>query len=177
MDAATVAAVAAATGVHESSIYRRWRTRENLIHEAVDSITDDAVNVPDTGDAEQDLRLFGRSVLRFLTTPVGESLLRLSTLSRIQEEAGRLSTFWEDRLGQAKAIVDRGIERGELRPDCDPDLLIQMINGTLVAKMVIFQHPLEDDLADRLVDQVLIGARSGGEGTVLHDAPHRVTNH
>jgi AcrR family transcriptional regulator len=59
---ATVAAVARAAGVHETSVYRRWKTRENLILDALTTELDSALPIPDTGRVREDL-------LRFFTTP------------------------------------------------------------------------------------------------------------
>ncbi|MEV0616281.1 TetR-like C-terminal domain-containing protein [Nonomuraea sp. NPDC050404] len=160
VEATTVAAVSAAAGVHESSIYRRWGTWERLISEAVGHGTDEAVLMSDTGDVERDLRLYATSLLRFLTSPVGQALLRIGARPPSDPALTHASEFWDTRLRRASAIVGRAIDRGELRADCDPRLLIQTIIGTLTAKVLFYGDLAQDDAADRLVGQLLSGVRA-----------------
>ena len=54
-DKLSIAAVAARAGVHESSIYRRWKTREGLAMEATFASFASHIAVPDKGSLVQDL--------------------------------------------------------------------------------------------------------------------------
>jgi AcrR family transcriptional regulator len=65
-DGATVAGVAKRSGVHETTVYRRWVTRENLFVAALLERSADAIPAPDTGSTSCDrpggdrLRQLGR---------------------------------------------------------------------------------------------------------------------
>jgi AcrR family transcriptional regulator len=161
IEAVTVATVAAAAGVHESSIYRNFGTWENLVRKAVEQHTDNALAVPDTGSLDEDLRGYAASLVSFLADPAGEVLLRLGARpqSTVNEDPAWRERFWQDRLDRACAMVARGIERGEVRPDCDPRLLVEALNGVLFAKVLFFQEPLHAGLVDELVEQLLRGVR------------------
>jgi AcrR family transcriptional regulator len=161
IEAATVAAVAAAAGVHETSIYRNFGTWENLVREAVEQHTDSALTVPDTGSVEQDLRQYTASLTAFLADPAGEALLRLAARPHpvATDDPSRRERFWRERLERACAMVTRAIDRGEVRPDCDPRLLVETLNGVLFAKVVFFHEPLSAALVDTLVEQLLSGVR------------------
>jgi AcrR family transcriptional regulator len=62
--------------VNKTTLYRRWGGRERLIVDAVETFAVAQAEVPDTGDIDEDLRLWARSILRTLTGPVSGALIR-----------------------------------------------------------------------------------------------------
>src|SRR4051812_28625258 len=72
--ALTMDAVAAEAGVGKATIYRRWRTKQDLV---VDTIADlnRADATPDTGSLEDDLRAMLRSLVSVIRGPVGAATL------------------------------------------------------------------------------------------------------
>lgn len=158
--ATTVAAVARAAGVHETSVYRRWKTRENLIFDALATRTEQVLPAPDTGSVRQDLSELFTALARFLATPEGAAFLHLGALREEGPlEEGRRS-YWRARMEPAEALVRRGVDRGELTPGTDPHLLVEAITGPLLARVLLTGEPVEETLAPRLVDLVLDGARA-----------------
>ncbi|MGM9469103.1 TetR/AcrR family transcriptional regulator [Streptomyces murinus] len=153
----TVGAVARAAGVHETSVYRRWGTRENLILEALTEQLDAAMPVPDTGRVRDDLATYFGALARLLATAQGEALLRLS-VERDDTLPDRRLPYWTERLERGAVMVRRGVERGELAPDTDPGLVIEAIGGALFTRTLISGAPLDEHLATRLVDVTLTGA-------------------
>ncbi|MFF4174054.1 TetR/AcrR family transcriptional regulator [Streptomyces sp. NPDC001744] len=153
----TVGAVARAAGVHETSVYRRWGTRENLILEALTEQLDAAMPVPDTGRVHDDLAAHFGALARLLATEQGRALLRLSA-ERDGTLPDRRLPYWTERLERGAAMVRRGVERGELAPDTDPGLVIEAVSGALFTRALISGAPVDEDFAARLVDLVLAGA-------------------
>ncbi|MGY5627931.1 TetR/AcrR family transcriptional regulator [Streptomyces sp. UC1A3] len=154
---ATVGAVARAAGVHETSVYRRWGTRENLILDALTTELDSALPVPDTGRVRDDLLGFFSSLARLLGTAQGRALLRLS----VEQDAtleDRRGPYWSERLDRAVVMVRRGVERGELAADTDPGLLIEAVSGPLFVRVLLSGAELDDALVRGLVDLALGGA-------------------
>src|SRR5215468_426884 len=70
-DAFGIPQIAARAGVHETSIYRRWGSREALIVDAVRSHIGEEIPVPDTGTLRGDLSAFLASIIAFLSSPLG----------------------------------------------------------------------------------------------------------
>ncbi|MEU8621590.1 TetR/AcrR family transcriptional regulator [Streptomyces sp. NPDC048623] len=153
----TVGAVARAAGVHETSVYRGWGTRENLILEALTTQLDAAMPVPDTGHVHDDLSAYFGTLARLLATAQGEALLRLSA-ERDDTLPDRRLSYWTERLERGAVMVRRGVERGELAPDTDPGLVIEAISGALFTRALISGAPLDEALAARLVTLTLTGA-------------------
>ncbi|MFD4371882.1 TetR/AcrR family transcriptional regulator [Streptomyces sp. NPDC058486] len=153
----TVSAVARAAGVHETSLYRRWGTRENLILEALTEQLDTQMPLPDTGHVRTDLVTYFGTLARLLATPQGEALLRLS-VERDDTLPDRRLAHWTERLERGAVMVRRAVDRGELPPDTDPALVIETLAGPLFTRALISGAPLDETLATRLVDLVLGGA-------------------
>ncbi|MFC9294001.1 TetR/AcrR family transcriptional regulator [Streptomyces sp. NPDC057011] len=157
--ATTVGAVARAAGVHETSVYRRWKTRENLIFDALATHTEEALPSPDTGSVREDLYELFTALTRFFDTPVGTALLLLGTVREEGAlEEGRRA-YWRARLERAEALVRRGVDRGELAAGTDPHLVVEAITGPLLARVLLTGEPLDEAIAPRLVDLVLDGSR------------------
>ncbi|MFC7817183.1 TetR/AcrR family transcriptional regulator [Streptomyces sp. NPDC057367] len=154
---ATVGAVARAAGVHETSVYRRWGTRENLILDALTTELDSALPVPDTGRVRDDLLAFFSSLARLLDTAQGRALLRLSVEhdDTLQDRRG---PYWSERLDRAVVMVRRGVGRGELTADTDAGLLVEAVSGPLFVRVLLSGAPLDDALVRGLVDLALEGA-------------------
>ena len=156
-----MADIAARAGVHETSIYRRWGTRANLIAEALSSQMDADLPLPDTGSTRDDLIVFCTALAQFLATPLGRSIMGLG-LNASDEEAviePARDQFWTIRLVRASILVRRGIDRYELRPDIDPELVLEAIGGPLNLHVLLRNRPTDHDYVSRLVDLMLDGAR------------------
>ncbi|MCW5249689.1 MULTISPECIES: TetR/AcrR family transcriptional regulator [unclassified Streptomyces] len=161
LSATTVGAVARAAGVHETSVYRRWGSRENLVLDALTTRMDTALPVPDTGRVREDLLEFFGALAGLLGTAQGRALLRLSV--EAQEDASlddRRRSFWSERLDRAGEMVRRGVRRGELAADTDPGLLIEAVSGPLFVRVLLSEAPLDGELVRGLVDLALDGGRS-----------------
>ncbi|MFC3351198.1 TetR-like C-terminal domain-containing protein [Streptomyces echinoruber] len=156
----TVAAVARAAGVHETSVYRRWTTRENLILDALTTELDTALPLPDTGEVREDLVRFFTALARLLDTAQGRALLRLS-VEHDDTLADRRLPYWTERLQRAAVLVRRGVERGQLPAGTDPGLVVEAVGGALFARTLLSGAPLGEPLVRDLVALVLDGARGG----------------
>jgi AcrR family transcriptional regulator len=156
--AATVAGVAQRSGVHETTIYRRWITKEKLFVEAMLSRSADEIPTPDTGSIRDDLLAIVRAMTAYVTTPVGLAALHVASLVVDEYQEGR-QAFWAGRLDALRPVVDRGISRGELRPDTDAGLLLETLIAPLHSRLLITGEPVDEQLGERIVDLVLDGAR------------------
>jgi AcrR family transcriptional regulator len=153
----TIAGVAARAGVHETSIYRRWVTKEALLLETAQEQTAGKVPEPDTGSFRGDLVALVLSLDAFLRSPIGGALLRLALTASTVDGATARKTFWLDRLRKSSDIIDNARSRGEIRPEVDPDLLMQAVVGAVHMGATFGGWPLDRERAGRLVDLLLAG--------------------
>jgi AcrR family transcriptional regulator len=157
-DGATVAGVAKRSGVHETTVYRRWITRENLFVAALLDRSADAIPAPDTGTTRGDLLAIVRGVIAYVSSPTGAAVLRAATLPVDNAYAQARQDFWARRLDSLTPVVTRGIERGDLRAHSDARVLLEMLVAPLHTRLLLTGERIDDDLAERLVDLVLNGA-------------------
>lgn len=160
IDAVRVADVADMAGVHETSIYRRWKTLPRLLVEALIAKTGTEVPVPDTGSVQTDLEVFMSDLARFSETPAGAALIRGTVVSDPDPEVEAVRReFWDQRLGVVGEVVDRARERGEVPPDTDARLVVLMLGGLVHLHITHIGDTIPADLTQRAVALVMPGLR------------------
>lgn len=155
-----MADIAARAGVHETSIYRRWGTRAKLIAEALSSQMNTDLSLPDTGSTRDDLIAFFTALAQFLDSPLARSIAGLGITGEDDEAALSVARdqFWSLRMTRAAVLVRRGIERGDIRPDIEPELVLEALGGPLNLHVAMRGRPADHDYVSRLVDLTLNGA-------------------
>jgi AcrR family transcriptional regulator len=156
-----MADIAARAGVHETSIYRRWGSRANLIAEALSSQMNADLALPDTGSTREDLVAFFTALAEFLAAPLGRSIMGLGFAASDEEDVfeSARDQFWTIRLTRASILVRRGVDRQELRPDIDAELFLEALGGPLNLHVLLRNRPADRDYVSQLVDLALAGAR------------------
>src|SRR5918999_3120935 len=69
--ALTMDAVASEAGVGKATIYRRWRTKQDLVVDTISDLNRAEATPPDTGSLEGDLRAMMRSMVSVINGPTG----------------------------------------------------------------------------------------------------------
>jgi AcrR family transcriptional regulator len=157
-DALTVSALATRSGVHETSIYRRWGSRENVVIEALLSTSEELLPIPDTGSLRGDLIAFATSLGTYLGTALGSALVRTLAASATDPAMDETrQRFWETRRALAGEMVTRAIERGEIPATTDPSLALEALIGPLHFRALLTTEPNDEQFTTRLVDMLLDG--------------------
>lgn len=135
--AMSVEAVAARAGVGKPAIYRRHRDKAELTAAAVRTIVP-SIDLPDTGDTRTDLRELARQALPMTRGPFAVLLGNMLAEAERQPElihAFREGILWP-RREVLKTVVRRGMQRGEVRPDVDPEQAADVFGGQVVARHI-----------------------------------------
>ena len=87
--------------------------------------------VPDTGSAAQDFRRTLRGIVRFLRSPLGAIYAQLVGESQFYPtERERICTHQVNvRRAAVTNIWERGVARGDLDPNVDPEIALDLIFG------------------------------------------------
>ena len=158
----SIEAVAQRAGVHRPAVYRRWPTKLDLVAAAISSIAP-AVPDPDTGSTRDDLVELVSSIANLLVrNPRARLTLRLVAEIAVDEQLAALvdSRTVQPRRAMARTVLERGIERGEIRPDLDMELVCDLLVGSLYTRALVGRARLTRAKAERYVDCVLDGLRT-----------------
>jgi len=161
-DNMTVDEVAAMARAGKATVYRRWAGKEDLAFAALEQLYSTELPLPDTGSIRSDLREAFRQGLEFGADKTGRAYLRMAVGESLRDERiGRLyAAALEGQEAGVRAMFQRGIDRGELRPDFRMDVAVDWFAGLLVIYAVM-QRPLPSpEDADDLVDFVMNGMRA-----------------
>ncbi len=158
VDKLTVADIAQRSGVHETSIRRRWGSRENLICDALLNNSEQHLPIPDTGSLREDLVAFASELAAYHSTPLGRALLHaLATVGDDQSLAEARTAFWRTREELAGAMIERAVARGELPETVDTRLTLEALIAPLHFRTLLTDEPLDQGLPGKLADLVLHG--------------------
>ena len=158
--ALTVEGIAAAAGVGKQTIYR-WYDGDlgQIVVEAYIGASDERIEPPDTGSV--------RSVLGGIVVPVaamntdrdrGLAMANRSLMAHAQVHPTFARTYaalhqhWREPMLEA---VRRGITRGELAGDCDPDLVVDLLLGLQWYRLLLGHLPTTEEDARSCVDTAL----------------------
>lgn len=154
----TVERVAQRAGVARTTVYRRHGSVHGVLLLLMDDIYAH-VPVADTGSLRSDLVALMRDIVIVWRDPANVEYL--GALIAAQHENTDLGRAYrrqlEDRRAATSVIVTRAAERGELAPDADGDLLLDLLSGIVLQRVLLRRRPLGDDFAEMIVDQLLVG--------------------
>ncbi|MFJ4593833.1 MULTISPECIES: TetR/AcrR family transcriptional regulator [unclassified Kitasatospora] len=158
--------IAKQAGVSRNSVYRRWKTKDELYLDVLETI-----NEPRPLPAGADTRADTRADLAVLLQALAERVVdeRASSMLRaLNAEAATFprlhSRYFEEivtpRRNAMNHVLRRGVERGEIRPDIDLDLVSELLVSPLLARMASGStDQLDPERASRrIIDLVLDGA-------------------
>lgn len=160
----TMDGVAKRAGVGKSTIYLRWANKEELLGAAVHALADD-IHPIDTGSVPGDFEVLARRLFETYSTTVGWGMVRiLIDTAGSGEGIGELRAVNEQHRRAAYAILDRGVERGELRPGPPQQLVINALYGTFTIYRMMRPWdelagiaPQPDELVRQVVGFVMAG--------------------
>ena len=161
----TVEGVAARSGVAKTTIYRRWRGKDELALAVLIDMVEQVVSTPDLGDTRQELGTFVDAAVKILgSTLMGRVMQAL--VSDLATNSNLARAFRERvvamRLAEVRRVIERGIERGDLRPDTDIELAHELLFGPVYYRLLLSGGPLDKHLAERIVDAVIPAFATGG---------------
>jgi hypothetical protein len=142
-------------------VYRWWPNKGALIADAFASETRPKLRFPDTGCVDTDMTRQMQQLIKVFRSPRGRIVSAI--LAAGQSDKDLIAAFRErflwPRRREAYATLRRGIRRGELRRDIDPDLVLDSLYGPIYMRFLIQHDRLTPAFVDHLCALVLGGAR------------------
>lgn len=151
-----IESVAARAGVARTTIYRWWPSKGALAMEGfMEAVTADLA-MPSSGSVVADLQAMLRRFARLLGGTAGRIIRSIIAEGQSHPETieAFVTGFVTPRRAECRAIIQCGIESGELRPDLDIEIVLSSLFGPLHLRMLL-NEGLDDTWVDRLSSFVL----------------------
>jgi len=155
----TIEGVAARAGVAKTTIYRRWSSKADMVVEAIadckkECPVQDGGCSTDTVECALEGMLSALSCSRIakILTSLAVEMVHNNELAQAVRE-GLLRPNREVVL----SLLRRGIERGEIRPDANLEVVCDLLVGPMFFRMLVSGGELSPELAAQTVELVLRG--------------------
>jgi AcrR family transcriptional regulator len=156
--ALTMDAVAAEAGVGKATIYRRWRTKQDLVVDTISDLNRAGSTPPDTGSVEGDLREMMHQMVALISGPTGAATLSL--LSTMPHQPALAEAFRQGPLAVWRQAYDdvwqRAEERGEVRPGLSRSTIAETTSALMVQRWLLTGEPVDDAYADEVLESVVL---------------------
>jgi AcrR family transcriptional regulator len=154
----TIEGVAVRAGVAKTTIYRRWRSKDELALAVLIDMVEQFVPEPAQDETRAEFVAFLDGAVKVLSGTLMGRVMQ-GIVSDLAADAELARAFRERvvgaRLAEVRRLLERGVERGDLRPDADPESLHELLFGPVYFRLLLSGAPLDDGLAGRVVDAVL----------------------
>ena len=156
--ALTMDAVAAEAGVGKATIYRRWRTKEDLVVDTISDLNQELATPPDTGSLEGDLRALTDQMRAVITGPTGAATLSL--LSAMPHQPALAQAFqdgplmiWRNVFAEVWA---RAEQRGEVGQGMSGSIVAEATSALMVQRWLLTGLPVDQAFTDGMLETVVL---------------------
>jgi AcrR family transcriptional regulator len=165
----TVDAVVADARVSKGTVYRWWESKQAVAMDAILRIFNAELKAPDTGSTIEDFRSLMTQFAAVLQSGgLGYTyvslLVEAQQSQRIEEFHQR---FFIERREVLYTIIRRGIRRGELTAQADPDLIVDVLFGPIIFRLLTGLGTIDGDMINGILATAFQGltpsARDPGE--------------
>jgi AcrR family transcriptional regulator len=150
--------IAAISGVHRTTISRRWPDRGALMAEAMRE-HGGHFSVSFTGDWETDVRQISQRIFDFFGEPAELAMNRMLAISENVTFHRAMLEYWTPVYNTLQEPIRRAKGDGLIKPDVDEDLVMIMMSSVAILYTVL-RMPIDRDLPVRLADQIISLCRS-----------------
>jgi hypothetical protein len=105
-----------------------------------------------------DLIAFARAMADYLATPLGETVVR--TPAATQDDpalSANRAQFVRARYQAARVMIDRAADRGDVRPETDSQIALELLAAPLHFRVLLTRQPIDDSFIEHVVDTLLRG--------------------
>jgi AcrR family transcriptional regulator len=154
--AVTIDGIARKVGRARSSLYRRWPSKSHLVAYAV--VNEMGENpAANTGGLRGDLEAAVGTLLRAFAGPLGRALAGLA--ADMAQDVALASIIQREVLAprrrSMREALDRAQVRGEMRTDCDVELVLDMLTAPFYFRTLFGHSAITGTMAQLVVAYVL----------------------
>lgn len=160
--AVTVEKIADRAKVSKATIYKWWYNKAAVVMDGFLSSAADRLPVPDTGSVFDDILMHATNLSRFLISREGKIITEIIGEGQMDSglaEAYRTRYFQPRRL-EARLLMERGVQRGELKDNLDIEVVTDLIYGSIFYRLLVTYQPIDDAYVQQLVRYAFQGIRN-----------------
>lgn len=134
----SIEGVASRAKVGKSTIYRRYKGKEKLVADAIESIREEVV-IPDTGNIWTDIDALIENAARITFNPLGRQAVAtiISSASSNPEFARIYSEkYLQPRKEAFAVVIERAKARKEIRFDLDANFVFDVMSGMMLYGLI-----------------------------------------
>jgi AcrR family transcriptional regulator len=159
----TVEAIAERAGVGKQTIYRWWPSKGAVIMDALNDVVGAASDFPDTGDVVADLREQMTSVSALLASPDFGPVYR-GVIGAAQSDPELAKTLAgeiiQPRVAACIRRLERAREQGEIRPDADVGVIVELLYGPIYHRLLLHTRLLDGEQVTTVLELAFAGLRA-----------------
>jgi AcrR family transcriptional regulator len=163
-NAFSVEGVAARARTGKASIYRRWPSKQELV---LDALVDRLPSPADCGiqpvwdesmTTADALRQIANAVSQVLHSPAGDAMRAIKCEAFSDPELARMidDRFQAPRRAALLALLERGVARGEVRPDAVTPIVADVLPAVLSHRIVLQREPVDEATISEIMERVII---------------------
>lgn len=153
----TIEAIARRAKVGKPTIYRWWPGVADIVLEVVLRQADASITVPASGSLRETLGQFLRQSMQAVVDWGGSHLRFLMAHAQTNEgfRARFRDFFAAKRRAVLKSIFTQAMERGEISPEQNVEILVDMVFGAMWYRLLIGHAPTDKLFADGLTEAII----------------------
>ncbi|KKO53196.1 TetR/AcrR family transcriptional regulator [Paenibacillus sp. DMB20] len=160
--AVTVDKIAERAQVSKATIYKWWPNKAAVVMDGFLHAATARLPVPDTGSAFNDILIHATNLTGFLISREGTIITEL--LGEGQFDSGLAEAyrtrFFRPRRLEARSLLEKGVQRGELKKNLDIGICIDLIYGPIFYRLLVTGETLDEPYVQHLVINAFEGIRS-----------------
>ncbi|WP_017537311.1 MULTISPECIES: TetR/AcrR family transcriptional regulator [Nocardiopsis] len=141
----SIEAVAKRAGVGKTAVYRRWKSKLEMVLDVVSEAAGQVTPVPDTGSLHGDVHELITTAAQALRHPLARQIVPdlLAEAARGPEIAATLEeALQRTQRGIATVVIRNAVGRGELPEGTDPELALDLILGPVYWRLAVIREEL-----------------------------------
>jgi AcrR family transcriptional regulator len=142
--------VAAKAGVHKTTLYRQWDTKAQLVREVLTASEVAYYPRPDEGSWDADLEALCRGLARLFRSPTTIAFVKTQAMANDPELITGLRELAARDMTFVRLPFERALARGDLDPDIDIDMLMELVIAPFLARVAVTELPTDDRFAASL---------------------------
>jgi AcrR family transcriptional regulator len=134
----SIEAIATRAKVGKTTIYRRYKSKEELVADAIESVREE-IDIPDTGNLWEDIDAIVEKASEISLNPWGRKTVA-AIVSTASSNFKFAEIYWRKYLQPRREVFAVVIERARLRKEIqasvNSDIVFDMMSGVMLYKLV-----------------------------------------